>query len=242
VQRAPEPPETSSPRKLTELPDSVSGLVALETLAVNDNKIGPTLPETIFGLVNCTAIDLSDNSLAALPSRIGQLPALRHLWLARNRLESLPDSLGRLGSLETLLLHDNKIEKLPEYLGGLTRLRALTLSKNKLTAIPATFRTMTTLERLTLDRNAAMVTFPEQGLGLTQFAALSALSVDSLLFDGMDPQAREWLKAHVRDLKFSKSSLSRSKLQAHIFGEFANKTKAKLPGVKKGGPEFNLKM
>ena len=65
-------------------------------LALNDNRLGPDVPESLGGMTSLLALDLCDNKLMVLPSSLGDLPRIKHLWLARNVLESLPDSLAQL--------------------------------------------------------------------------------------------------------------------------------------------------
>ena len=61
---------TAFGNRIAEVPRSIGDLSRLEALALNDNKIGPLLPETLHGLKKLVSIDLSDNKLIALPEVI----------------------------------------------------------------------------------------------------------------------------------------------------------------------------
>ncbi|HEY3417140.1 MAG TPA: leucine-rich repeat domain-containing protein, partial [Armatimonadota bacterium] len=60
---------------LTELPDTIGQLTALQTLNLSSNRL-TALPDTISQLSALTQLYLSGNQLAALPDTIGQLTAL----------------------------------------------------------------------------------------------------------------------------------------------------------------------
>jgi len=212
--------------RIASVPESVSGLVSLQTLALNDNMIGPLLPETMCAMTSLISLDLSDNQLHYLPNRLGEAFSLRHLWAARNQLQGIPDSLARLSGLESLQLHNNKIESLPSNVAELSSLRTLTLSKNNLNGIPSSFRLLANLERLTLDHNVGIAPLPENGLFLTQLRGLNALGIDKIVLDEMNPVAVQWLHGHVHDIKTT-SSLSKAKMRAHLFGD-ATATTAKF--------------
>jgi len=53
-----------------------------------------------------------------VPAELGELTALRGLYLSRNKLTSVPASLGGLGALTTLCLGGNQLTSVPASLGG----------------------------------------------------------------------------------------------------------------------------
>ncbi len=83
-------------------------------------------------------------------AEIGQLTALRELWLS---LTSLPAEIGQLTSLEELSLNSNQLTSLPAEIGQLTSLRGLYLNSNQLTSLPAEIGQLTSLKYLNLSGN-----------------------------------------------------------------------------------------
>jgi Leucine-rich repeat (LRR) protein len=59
---------------------------------------------------------LTNNLLHSIPDTIGNLTALKGLWLVMNPLPSLPESIGNLTSLEFLCLDESFLSPLPETL------------------------------------------------------------------------------------------------------------------------------
>jgi internalin A len=127
---------------LSELPESIGQLTALETLYLGVNR-------------------LSD-----LPNSIGQLTDLRELHLHTNKFSVLPGSFSQLTALETLNLCDNKLTELPESIGQLTALRSLGLDDNQLTELPGSLRRLKLLTGLYLHGNEALG-LPAEVLGRT---------------------------------------------------------------------------
>jgi|GEM_PF-2905784 len=81
-----------------------------------------------------TALALRNNNLSGpLPSEIGQLTALKELWLDNNRISgSLPASLGQLSQLRLLIMHYNNLTGcIPAAIGDLGSLESLYLSYNQ---------------------------------------------------------------------------------------------------------------
>ena len=99
-------------------------------------------------------LDLEEIGLTgAVPAEIGQLTALRELYLNRNRLTSLPAEIGQLTSLRVLWLNGNRLTSVPAEIGQLTALRELYLNRNRLTSLPAEIGQLTALRELYLNRN-----------------------------------------------------------------------------------------
>ena len=63
-------------------------------------------------------LDLSGLRLTKVPPEIGQLTALRELWLHGNQLRTLPPAIGQLTALRELFLHENPHLGLPPELLG----------------------------------------------------------------------------------------------------------------------------
>jgi Leucine-rich repeat (LRR) protein len=97
-------------------------------LSSSDNKSSINmLSSTVFSL---TALDLSANSLVALPQELGLLDQLLQLSVQRNRLTELPAEVGSLSLLQRLDVSNNLLSELPGCLGQLQALRSLDISCN----------------------------------------------------------------------------------------------------------------
>ncbi len=138
--------------KLTELPESLGRLTALQSLNLSWNQL-TALPESLGQLTALRSLILSDNQLTALPESLGRLTALQSLKLDRNQLTALPESLGQLTALQSLDLYSNELTALPESLGRLAALQSLNLSDNLLTALPESLGRLIQLESLYLHYN-----------------------------------------------------------------------------------------
>jgi len=70
-----------------------------------------SIPPEVLGphLTQIVSLDMSNNNIAAIPSSISNLQALRALYLNKNMLVSLPEEIGKLSKLKTLSIKDNKI-------------------------------------------------------------------------------------------------------------------------------------
>jgi len=118
--------------KLRELPATFGAhLSELVFLDLSHNSL-QALPESVGGLQLLVELKCEDNQLTHLPAVLCQLPRLVTLLLARNRLESLPWHLGRLQSLQMLDVSGNGLAWLPPSVGGLTSLTSLLAPSNKL--------------------------------------------------------------------------------------------------------------
>ena len=167
-----------SPKDITELDLSVSGLIRLprnlETLTkltelnLRSNQL-TALPDWMRTLTALTELDLSCNKFSTLPDWIGELTKLRILHLYGNQLTALPESIGQLKALTKSVLSYNQLTELPASFRELKALRELKLSYNRLTTLPAGFGALTNLRILDLSGNRLTALPPE-------IAALTALT------------------------------------------------------------------
>ncbi|NRB39490.1 MAG: leucine-rich repeat domain-containing protein [Pseudomonadales bacterium] len=104
-------------------------------------------------LGNLTPYSLSFNNkgLTQIPSYMGDLVGLEHLFLTNNQITEIPASLLN-SNLKTLNLSHNNITALPDVMTS--SLQYLTLSNNQLTALPSTMGTWLSLRSLFLSNNA----------------------------------------------------------------------------------------
>ena len=124
-----------SDTRITELPETIGSLTALETLNLGATHISE-LPETIGNLTALEYLDLSCTRITELPETIGNLTALTDLYLRRTLIASLPESIGNLTALTILDLSFSQIASLPETIGNLPNLDNVNLWALKLDRIP----------------------------------------------------------------------------------------------------------
>lgn len=149
--------------------------------ALHLRRVGAT---AIFALslpASLESVDLSDNSLPALPDYF--LPVgMQRLWLADNRLRALPRTMGEWRQLVYLNVDRNQLEALPS-LEGLP-LRWLRLNGNRLSALPVL---PPTLERLYAadNRLSALPALPA-GLRQATFAGNPVVEVPAGWGQGLE--------------------------------------------------------
>ena len=133
-------------------------------------------PPEIFELADSLEIlNLSGNSLTALPDDLSRLGKLRVLFCSENRFSELPEVLSSCAQLEMvgfkanrisevaaaaiapglrwLILTDNQIAALPDAIGSCERLQKLMLAGNQLTALPEAMGGCGGLELLRISAN-----------------------------------------------------------------------------------------
>ncbi|XP_043195066.1 leucine-rich repeat-containing protein 40-like isoform X1 [Amphibalanus amphitrite] len=168
--------------RLEQLPEQTGDCLDLELLDVSHNCL-TSLPSGLGYLHRLTRLAASDNRLTSLPDEIGSMTSaghhgggMRHLDLSRNSLTALPASMGQLYQLEVLDLRQNQLTELPELTDchalkelhvGFNQIKemsvelvesiksvvTLDLSNNKLEALPDEISCLQRLERLDLRNN-----------------------------------------------------------------------------------------
>lgn len=102
---------------------------------IKDNKfklVGSSLtsiPKDLYHFKGLTAIDLSDNKLKTLPSKIQVFQQLQELRLANNNLVSLSDGLCDLPHLKHLDVAHNKFKTFPTVIPKLRHLETLNVAQ-----------------------------------------------------------------------------------------------------------------
>ncbi|XP_026432478.1 putative disease resistance protein RGA1 [Papaver somniferum] len=90
-------------------------------------------------------------SIGALPSDIGFLKNLRHLYLKNSKIQELPKSISSLSNLQTLNLSCCfNLQEMHEHVGALTDLRFLNLSRTLVKCLPESITFCSNLEKLKL--------------------------------------------------------------------------------------------
>lgn len=174
-----------------------------------------------FGLTcdaqgNVVALRLGSNGLAGeLPEQLGDLEALRELYLSNNQLQGpVPASLGRLRRLERLVLMGNPLDgQLPPELGGLTALQELHISATQISGpIPPELGQLRRLEKLSLWSNRLQGGIPP---ALGRLAALRELHLGDNALSGPVPLELAQLK------KIHSIHLQGNALSGELPAEFA---------------------
>jgi hypothetical protein len=92
--------------------DAFVGWNVLDTLDLVDNRLGGSIPSSLFAIPTLRLVYLSNNALTGtIPSNVGDGPLLRDLYLMHNQLTgSIPSIIGdSWRNLTELLLQDNEL-------------------------------------------------------------------------------------------------------------------------------------
>lgn len=169
--------------------DILGNVTALQVLDLSNNLFNGTLTSSIDALTALQSLDLSSNPFAKgpLPSEIGQLTKLTHLYLTRTSLSSqIPNELGLLTMLQYLSLGSNSMNgTIPTQLFDCTQLTTLSLQYNSFAGtLPSEVGRLTDLTWVWLDANSLTGTVPSEFGSLT---ALTLLTLDRNDFNGSVP-------------------------------------------------------
>lgn len=149
---------------------------SLPTHELNDGERPPTeVPKAVFSLQKLVELDLSNNSLDAIPPDIGKLKGLKKLNLSGNSLQQLPPEIGALSELEELNLANTGLESFPDAIIRLKKLRTLDLSGNRVGRLPPKIRELSNLVELNL-ADTYLTTFPKEIITLRNLQRLDLSS------------------------------------------------------------------
>lgn len=115
-------------------PEIFKGLLQLEVLYLDGNKLEGEIPETLWGLEKLQELVLSGNKLnGTISERISQCPQLMNIALSGNNLVGhIPRLIGTLQYLTNLILFDNKLDgSLPAEIGNCSSLVEFRLQKDR---------------------------------------------------------------------------------------------------------------
>mmetsp|Transcript_100890 Transcript_100890/g.300962 ORF Transcript_100890/g.300962 Transcript_100890/m.300962 type:complete len:278 (-) Transcript_100890:62-895(-) len=112
----------------------VSQAKTTRVLALRECGLSKLPPRAVAADVgaNLRTVDLSVNSLKALPEDLGAWACLQNLTCSQNKLTALPPTLGQLAGLQKLVLSGNKIQEIGPGLAQLGALKTLQLDSNAL--------------------------------------------------------------------------------------------------------------
>ncbi|WKA07709.1 hypothetical protein VitviT2T_025495 [Vitis vinifera] len=147
-------------------PEIFKGLVQLEFLYLDSNKLEGQIPETLWGLGELKELVLSGNMLnGRIPERIAQCHQLAVLSLSTNNLVGqIPPSIGSLKDLYFVSLSDNMLQgSLPPEVGNCSSLVELRLQNNLIEGrIPSEVCKLENLEVFHLFNNHIKGRIPQQ--------------------------------------------------------------------------------
>ncbi len=204
---------------VTQIPQSeCEALVALynstngPNWTTNTGWLATNMPCSWYGVTcasgHITQLQLYTNQLSgAIPSELGNLTALRSLFLGGNRLSgALPPQIGNLTALQFFDLGGNQLSSpIPPEIGNLTALRSLHLNYNQLSGpIPPEIGNLTALTWLSMSGNQLSGALPPE---IGNLAALQSLYLDSNQLSGAIPPELCNLTA-LRNLNLSTNQLS----------------------------------
>ncbi|GAB2274263.1 hypothetical protein Dimus_009028 [Dionaea muscipula] len=129
----------------------VTGVIALSQCHLK------AIPDQLWDCgSSARVLDLSNNHISHIPSKIGSLTLIQKLMLNANEVSDdsiMWEGLTYLKSLTHLSLSDNHLTTLPACLGSLTSLRQLHVSSNKLISLPDDLGFLRHLEILNVNNN-----------------------------------------------------------------------------------------
>ncbi len=157
-------------------------------LSSSSGELNGSIPSSLGNLTGLTHLFLGANQLTGpIPSSLGNLTELQHLYLDSNQLTGpIPRELGNLTDLTQLYLNSNQLTgSIPSSLGNLTELQHLYLDDNQLSGpIPAELGNLTDLTQLTLSYSQLTGPIPAE---LGNLTGLTTLLLDDNQLSGPIP-------------------------------------------------------
>lgn len=156
---------------LTEVPRDIFALAdTLEILDLTGNSID-ALPDDFARLSKLRVLFLSDNDFTVFPKVLAQCPELTMIGFKANKIAQLPENVLPPRT-RWLILTDNKLTQLPDSMGDLGHLQKLMLAGNELQSLPLSMSNCRALELLRISANQ-LSTFPDALIGLPKLAWLA---------------------------------------------------------------------
>lgn len=125
-------------------------------LAIKDKKIRD-INEKIWGLIDLTLLDLSNNELSEIKRDIRRLNGLKILRMSNNRITNVEEGILELINLQELELKKNRLESLFDNIHNSAfkwnKMVILDLSMNNFRRVPAFISTLQTLRILQMNFN-----------------------------------------------------------------------------------------
>lgn len=122
-----------------------------------------TIPPELWNLTKLTRLELDNNKLKDVSSKIAKLTGLTELRLDKNQLEEVPPEITRLSELKVLDLDNNNLTSFPASILELINLTDLFLAGNQLKIVPPSIFQLSRLTMLDLGDNQLTTIPPEIG-------------------------------------------------------------------------------
>ncbi|CAI6001337.1 unnamed protein product, partial [Closterium sp. NIES-64] len=162
------------------IPNSISSLTSLKTLAMSNCGLKGSIPAEILSLVSLKIFNVTNNQLAGpIPAAIGKLTNLNELSVRKNALNgSIPDSIVFLSGLNFLSLsHNNFTGSIPNQISKISFVDYLSFAMNRLTGpIPDSISKLDQLSFLSLASNNLTGSIPN---GISELSKLTYLNFSS---------------------------------------------------------------
>ncbi len=136
------------------------------------NNLTGDLPESLGNLTALKTLYLSGNEITSIPETIGNLDSLDYFWISYNPLFTLPDAICDLENITDLNFTECNLTALPDNFGNLTKLEYLGLSGNQINSLPESFGSLSSLAFLFLSYNE-LVSLPSGFGNLSKLYYLS---------------------------------------------------------------------
>ena len=159
-------------------------------MAKKSTKVDDAYAEALRRIEACRkekSLAFYEMGLTAVPAAIGQLSALKELYLHGNQLTTVPLEVGKLRALTILYLAENQLKKLPSVIGQLTALTKLYLERNQITMLPPEIGQLTALTTLDVHNNQ-LTTVPAE---IGQLTALTTLDLGFNRLTTLPPEIRQ---------------------------------------------------
>lgn len=190
-----------------EIPLSLSNLVDLEELVLEENNLSKTIPPKLFSLAKLTHLDLSHNEFVGpLMFEVDSISNLEFIDLGSNKIDGRLDSnIEKLNKLKFLFLYFNELSgQIPNSIFNLKELIYLDLYNNRLTgSFYIKEGSLPNLINLNLARNQLS---GDIQIGNGSLANLKTLNLSYNEFNGLIPKIvadLELREIDVRNNKFS---------------------------------------
>lgn len=146
------------------IPSSIGAMSKLLQFEVGWNMLSGTIPEEIYSLVEVDRLDVMINNLhGTISNSLSKMKRLKGIYLADNNLSgTLPPAIAELESLRWIDISNNNFNG-----SGLAfknaKMQSIEMYSNSLTGtIPSSYGEMTRLKILDLDNNKFHGTLPEE--------------------------------------------------------------------------------
>ena len=152
---------------LCEMPKSPNQTYAISQLDISSNDL-KKIPTEIFCLPSLTELNISRNSLEALPEGDDgctrwQSHKLATVDMSRNSLRALPSQLFTLSEISDINASRNKISSVPGSVWSATKLRKLYVNYNELSSFPSPVDASGMEQGSPMINSAAGNSLPESG-------------------------------------------------------------------------------